>query len=156
MHLLVSFLFIMENLPGIRYPLNDLSENGFSKETSLIRKYLKYYYTDVNLLAIDRNVQKTIRKINTFHPDVIFNFVESVEGISSYEYCMAGFFELLGYEFTGNIPTCLGNCLNKSRTKNILRSFGIDTPKSMTIKKWKKLHPKIFNLTYPVILKLLL
>ena len=47
----------------------------------------------------------------------IYNFVESVEGISSYEYCMAGLFELLGYEITGCSPITLGNCLNKAEQK---------------------------------------
>lgn len=140
---------------GDKNPLNDLSENGFKKEISKIKKSLQKYYNDVNALAIDRDVQKTIRRINNHNPDVIFNFVESVEGIASYEYCMAGLFELLGYEYTGNVPSCLGNCLNKSRTKNILRSFGINTPKFVTVRKSEKVTAKNINLTYPVILKLL-
>jgi D-alanine-D-alanine ligase len=134
---------------------NDLSENGFKREISRIRKSLQNYYSNVQSFAINRDVQKTVKKINAFKPDVIFNFVESVEGISSYEYCMAGLFELLGYEYTGSIPSCLGNCLNKSRTKNILRSFGISTPVSITIKKSEKVTSKDIKLTYPLILKLL-
>ncbi|HSD64769.1 MAG TPA: ATP-grasp domain-containing protein, partial [Ignavibacteriaceae bacterium] len=63
--------------------------------------------------------------------------------------------ELMGYEFTGNLPGCLGNCLNKSRTKNILRTFGIDTPRYITIKKSEKVTPGDIKITYPVILKLL-
>ena len=61
----------------------------------------------------------------------------------------------LGSQYTGNIPSCLGNCLNKSRTKNILRSFGISTPASITVKKSEKVTAKDIKLTYPVILKLL-
>ena len=133
---------------------NDLSESGFKKEIYKIKKSLDKYYNDVKILAIDRDVQKTIKKINRYKPDVIFNFVETVEGIASYEYCMAGLFELLGYEYTGNVPSCLGNCLNKSRTKNILRSFGINTPHSVTIKKSAKVTAKDIKLTYPLILKL--
>jgi D-alanine-D-alanine ligase len=141
--------------PGEKNPHNDLSEKGFKNEISRIRNGLKNYFGNIYVLAIDRDVEKTVKKINTFKPDVIFNFVESVEGIASFEYCMAGLFELLGYEYTGNIPSCLGNCLNKSRTKNILRSFGISTPNSVTVKKSEKVTAKDIKLTYPLILKLL-
>jgi D-alanine-D-alanine ligase len=152
----VSIFSVYNGKPaGDKNPLNDLSENGFKREISKIKQSLKKYYSDVNTFAIDRDVQKTIRRINSYKPDVIFNFVESVEGIASYEYCMAGLFELLGYEFTGNVPSCLGNCLNKSRTKNILRSFGINTPQSVTVRKSEKVTAKNINLTYPLILKLL-
>lgn len=152
----VSIFSVYNGKPsGDKNLLDDLSENGFKKEISKVRKNLKKYFRIIRVLAIDRDVQKTVRKLNSFRPDLIFNFVESVEGIASYEYCMAGLFELLGYEYTGNVPACLGNCLNKSRTKNILRSFGISTPRSIVIKKSEKVTEKDLKLTYPLILKLL-
>ena len=135
--------------------LNDLSETGFLNNIAKIRKTLLKYFKDVETLAVDRNVQKIVNKVNRFSPDAIFNFVESVEGISSYEYCTAGLFELLGFEYTGNTPFCLGNCLNKERTKNILRSFKIRTPKSFIFKKNNEIQLKKFDLKFPVILKLL-
>ncbi len=152
----VSIFSVYNGKPaGDKNPNEDLSENGFKNEIFRIRKSLKKYYSNVKSLAIDRDVEKTVKNINRYKPDAIFNFVESVEGIASYEYCMAGLFELLGYEYTGNVPSCLGNCLNKSRTKNILRSFGISTPDSVTIKKSEKVTRKDIKLTYPLILKLL-
>lgn len=152
----VSIFSVYNGKPaGNKNSHEDLSENGFKKEIFRIKKSLKKYYSSVHSLAIDRDVEKTVKKINRYKPDAIFNFVESVEGIASYEYCMAGLFELLGYEYTGNVPACLGNCLNKSRTKNILRSFGINTPDSVTIKKSEKVTRKDIKLTYPLILKLL-
>ena len=136
-------------------PLNDLSETGFLQNIGKIRKTLQKYFSSVETLAVDRYVQKIVNKINKFSPDVIFNFVESVEGISSYEYCTAGLFELFGFEYTGNTPFCLGNCLNKERTKNILRSFKIRTPKSFAFNKSTGIQLKKFDLKFPVILKLL-
>jgi D-alanine-D-alanine ligase len=135
--------------------LNDLSESGFSKEIDSIRENLQQHFTIVQSLAVDRNVETVINRINEFSPDIIFNFVESIEGIAQYEYCMAGLFELLGYQFTGNYPATLGNCLNKARTKNILNSYGINTPKYITIKPEEKLLASKFKLRFPVILKLL-
>ncbi len=135
--------------------INDLSESGFSKELKKIQKHLQKNFTNVKTLAVDRDLETVIKKINAFAPHAIFNFVESIDGVASYEYCMAGVFELLGFPFTGNIPSCLGNCLNKARTKNILRSFGISTPNSISVKPSDKIAEKNFSLGFPVILKLL-
>jgi D-alanine-D-alanine ligase len=136
-------------------PLNDLSETGFLQNIGKIKDNLLDYFTSVEALAVDRNVPRIINRINAYSPDAIFNFVESVEGISHYEYCSAGLFELLGYHYTGNTPFCLGNCLNKERTKNILRSFKVRTPKSFVIHINVNITPKKFKLKFPVILKLL-
>jgi D-alanine-D-alanine ligase len=134
---------------------NDLSENNFVNELKKVEHSLSKYFTEVKSLAVDRNVQKVINNINTFNPDVIYNFVESVEGISSYEWCMAGLFELLRYEITGCSPITLGNCLNKARAKAILNSRGILTPEYRTLKKTKRFTEKEIKLRYPMILKLM-
>jgi len=134
---------------------NDLSEKSFLKELNKINSSLAKYFTQVDTLAIDMNIQKTIDGINSVKPDAIFNFVESVEGITAYEYCIAGLFELLGFSYTGSVPSSLGNCLNKDRTKNILTSFGIRTPKFLTFKPKQRFTKKDIDLRYPIILKLL-
>jgi len=134
---------------------NDLSENNFLQELSKVEQSLSKSYTEVKSLAIDRDVQKTINNINAFNPDVIYNFVESVEGVSAYESSMAGLFELLHYEFTGCSPITLGNCLNKARTKAILKSREILTPEYRTLRKTKRFTEKEIKLRYPLILKLM-
>ena len=152
----VSIFPIYNGKPaGGKPPSDDLSESGFSKEIESIKKKLQKNFTNVQTLAIDKNVERIIRSINRIYPDAIFNFVESIEGVSSYEYCVAGLYQMLGFHFTGNIPSCLGNCLNKQRTKNILRSFGINTPASITVKAKDIVTKKSFGLKFPVILKLL-
>ena len=134
---------------------NDLSENNFVRELEKVEQSLLKHFTEVKSLAVDRNVQQVINNINAFSPDIIFNFVESVEGISSYEYCMAGLFELLGFEITGCPPITLGNCLNKARAKAILKSRGVLTPEYRTLKKTKRFTEKEIKLRYPMILKLM-
>jgi D-alanine-D-alanine ligase len=64
---------------------------------------------------------------------------------------------MLGFDFTGNLPASLGNCLNKAKAKTILRSFGINTPASVIIKldESEKFDSGNFKLNFPVILKLL-
>jgi D-alanine-D-alanine ligase len=152
----VSVFSIYNGKPAEKQPeINDLSESGFSKEISSIKKSLQEYFTEVKTFAINGNVERNISKINHYSPDVILNFVESVNGISTYEYCMAGLFELLKVEFTGNQPLCLGNCLNKWKAKDILRANDINTPNALVINKLENIGTKSFTLKFPVILKLL-
>lgn len=136
---------------------NDLSESGFSKEINNIKKCLLENFTEVSTIALNNNIERTVNKLVSYSPDFIFNFVESIDGISSYEYCTAGLFEMLGYDFTGNLPATLGNCLNKARAKTILSSYGINTPASFIIRfDYKgKFNQDNFPLKFPVILKLL-
>jgi D-alanine-D-alanine ligase len=134
---------------------NDLSETGFSKEISKIKRSLSENFTEIKAIAVDGNIERLITVINSYSPDIIFNFVESVEGVSSYEYCVAGLYQLLECNFTGNLAYCLGNCLNKERTKNILRAHGINTPASITLNYPMSISQKEYKLRYPVILKLL-
>jgi D-alanine-D-alanine ligase len=152
----VSIFKVYNGKPGDESAkANDLSEKNFSTELKKVEQALSNYFSEVKSLAVDRDVQKTINNINAFNPDVIYNFVESVEGISSYEWCMTGLFELLCFNFTGCTPITLGNCLNKARTKAILRARGILTPEYRTLKKTKRFTEKEIKLSYPMILKLL-
>ena len=132
----------------------DLSEHSFASQMKEIENHLRTYFKEVKSLAIDKNVNRTIDEINSYNPDTIVNFVESVEGIANYEYCLAGLYELLGYHYTGNIPSTLGNCLNKIRTKEILYSNGIKTPRAITLKPNQKFTKKDVDLNYPLIIKL--
>lgn len=134
---------------------DDLSERSFLKELNNVKKSLNKYFAHVESLAIDRDLEKTIKRIKNSSPDVIFNLVESVEGISSYENCIAGLYELLGIPYTGCGPISLGNCLNKSRAKEILNSFGIKSPRYLTFKPNARFARKDISLNYPIILKLL-
>lgn len=132
----------------------DLSEHSFAIEMNKIIEMLSSEYELVESFAVNRNVESLINKLKIFQPDAIVNFVESVEGISNYEYCVAGLFELMGYEFTGNNAVTLGNCLNKLRTKLILKSYGINTPAAITLEPDQLLSKKLVKLSYPLIMKL--
>lgn len=133
----------------------DLSEHSFASNMMEIENHLRTFFSDVSSLAVDRDVNRTIQEITKYNPDAILNFVESVEGIAHYEYCMAGLYELLEYEYTGNVPQTLGNCLNKKRTKEILYSNGIKTPRAIALSPNQKFTRKDINLNYPLILKLI-
>ncbi|MEW6653456.1 MAG: ATP-grasp domain-containing protein [Bacteroidota bacterium] len=133
---------------------NDLSEREFLKQIESIKKILGKRYTLVDTLAINRNIREAIKKIVVISPDVIFNFVESVEGNSDYESYIAGVFDLLGIQYTGNSAMTLGNCLQKYRTKQILSAHGVKTPEYYLAQLGEVPNRNKFRLNFPVILKL--
>jgi D-alanine-D-alanine ligase len=132
----------------------DLSETVFAKEVVRIKKSLKENYNQVQDYAVGGNIDELIKTISDYEPDVIFNFVESVEGVAQLEFCIASLFQLLNQEFTGNSPVTLGTCLSKTLTKNILNSMGISTPDFITVSPETEFSPENFKLNFPVILKL--
>lgn len=133
----------------------DLSETEFLKTVEIIKKSLHKRYKQVSTLGFTGNIPLVMSKLQNYSPDLIFNFVESVEGNSYYESYAAGLFDILGMDYTGNMPTCLSNCLIKSRTKVILESHGITSPDYYIANYKEKFPPEDkFGLSFPVILKL--
>lgn len=140
---------------GVNSSSDDLSETSLVTEIKNTESLLKNYFSIVNTLPVTNDIQDFIERLKLFNPDIIFNFVEAVEGISSYEFCIAGLYELLNFNYTGNKPITLGNCLNKERTKRILKAYNINTPSAFTFKFDSTDSINNFRLNYPVILKLL-
>ncbi|MHB8339417.1 MAG: D-alanine--D-alanine ligase family protein, partial [Ignavibacteriaceae bacterium] len=57
----VSVFSIYNGKPNdIEFSANDLSENGFANEISLIKNDLTHFFNEVKVIAIDRNVEHTI------------------------------------------------------------------------------------------------
>lgn len=133
----------------------DLSETETFNHIENTINTLSIYHNSVEILPFNSDVEDVIKKIRKFDPDVIFNLVETVDGISNYEAYAVGVYELLGISYTGNTPICLGTCLNKSRTKLILSSAGIQTPNHLVAKYNSKPEDESFTLKFPVIMKLL-
>jgi D-alanine-D-alanine ligase len=133
----------------------DLSESEFMEILSLITSTLQSRYNSVHTLGFNKNITGIISKINNINPDIIFNFVESIEGDTKYEICVTGMFDILGYSYTGNSSLCLGNCLIKNRTKQLLQFNGINTPGYYVQKYGRKIMEKDLPFRYPVLLKLI-
>ncbi len=133
---------------------DDMSERDFLNQIDSIKKVLSKKYYSVEVLGINRDVRSAIKSILAYSPDAIFNFVESIEGNSNYESYIAGVFDLLEIPYTGNSSNTLANCLSKSRTKEILQSHGIRTPKHIIVDINQIPSKEEFKLKFPVILKL--
>ena len=132
----------------------DLSEREFLKQIDSIKKILSKRYISVETLAVNSDIKSAMKKILHYSPDLIYNFVESVEGNSNFESYVAGLFDLLEIPYTGNGAMSLGNCLVKSRTKQILEAHGVKTPKHLLTHYNQYPQKENFLLKFPVILKL--
>ncbi len=132
----------------------DLSEKGFSQQIDFIKSELEFNFSEVFTLGFNRDILNVISKIKEINPDVIINFVESIDGNAEYESHVTGLYELLGINYTGNYGLCLANCLDKTRTKNILATYNINTPKFITAELNEKITEKNFKLKFPIIIKL--
>lgn len=133
---------------------NDLSEREFLQQIANIKKVLEKKYISVETLAVNSDTRSTIKEITKYSPDVIMNFVESVEGNSNLECYVAGLYDLLEIPYTGNNLISLGNCLSKWRTKQILESHGIRTPKHFIAGVNQIPERQELSLKFPAILKL--
>lgn len=133
----------------------DLSETEFLKNIDVIKKSLQKKFRQVSTLGFNGNLPQVMSRLQAYSPDLVYNFVESVEGNAFYESFAAGLYDILGIEYTGNTPNTLSNCLIKSRTKVIFESHNINTP-DYYIAHYQEKLPKEekFLLKFPVIMKL--
>jgi len=133
----------------------DTSESELANQIGIIITSLQENFENIEVLSLNQNIESFITKIKRYSPDVIFNLVESVNGIANYEAFIAGLYELLQVNYTGNTPICLATCLDKSRTKQVLASHKIKVPGHYIAQYKNKEYINELGLEFPVILKLL-
>ncbi len=134
--------------------IEDSSDPGLTAQVLDMQKILQHRFQQVECLPFSRDFAKALRRILQLAPDIILNFVEALAGDVNFESHIAGAFEILDIEFTGNKALTLGNCLNKLKTKQILRSLGVRTPRHMLARFNGKLAEADLKLKFPLILKL--
>lgn len=134
--------------------VEDSSDPGLTQQAAEIQRILQQRFQQVDCLPFSRNFARALRRILQLEPDIILNFVEALEGDVSFEGHIAGAFEILDIEFTGNRALTLGNCLDKLKTKQILRSLGVRTPRHLLARHRRKPAEAEVKLKYPLILKL--
>lgn len=91
-------------------------------------------------------------------PDLVFNLCKSLGGDARHEVVVPSLLELLGIPYTGSGALCLGLCLHKFQTKQILRAASIPTPPSVMLPATGSSVAEELaiaeNIGYPLILKL--
>ncbi|MDO8424744.1 MAG: ATP-grasp domain-containing protein [bacterium] len=119
-----------ETIKGISEALKRLGHKVFLIEADK-NAYLKF-----------KNLRKSI--------DLVFNVAEGIEGADR-EAQIPAMLEMLGIPYVGSKPLTQALCLNKAKTKEVLVSHSIPTPRFQLFKTTREKINK--NLRFPVIVK---
>jgi D-alanine-D-alanine ligase len=129
-------------------PVDIVSEQAINDEVQAVQKAMQSLGHAVECLPID-NIEKNLKTINQFKPDLIFNLVEGYNGDAGMEMGIAGLWELKGITYTGNSALTLGLAQNKAMAKKLFQAGSILTPEFEVYER----APKKTKLTYPLIVK---
>ncbi|RPI05859.1 MAG: ATP-grasp domain-containing protein [Ignavibacteriae bacterium] len=147
---LASHSEIVTSMPS---HLVDMSEVGVIEEREQVEKALQDKGYRTSLFNIDGDIKRLIKFIEVQKPDIIFNLCESLMGESLHEMHVAGIYELMNVPYTGAATLALGTCLDKVRTKDILRAHGIPTAKHLISTKIESCHVAEAGMHFPLIVK---
>jgi D-alanine-D-alanine ligase len=147
---LASHSEIVSTMPS---HLVDMSEVGVIEEREQVEKALQHKGYHTSLFNIDGDIKRLINFIEVQKPDLIFNLCESLMGESLHEMHVAGIYELMNIAYTGAATLALGTCLNKVRTKEILRAHGIPTAQHIISANVEACHIDEAHLHFPFIVK---
>lgn len=111
--------------------------------------------------GIDRDeISDFVRRLRQDPPDLVYNLVESLAGEDRHQTVIPSLLELLEIPYTGSGPLCLGTCVNKHQTKQLLSAASVPTPRGTLLPAMPR--PRAEDLTaiqsigYPLFLKLAL
>ncbi len=121
------------------------------EEMAALIKGLRDARFDVELVNVEDSLDRAIGAIRLYRPDAVFNLVEFFKDDQIQEAYIAGLYEMMGVDFTGNRPLTLATCQNKFRTKLILEAAGLPTAPFL-LAKTKKVRED-HDLNYPLIVK---
>lgn len=123
---------------------------GVLEEVFAVRDALKELQIDWQQVPLRRPLDSVGDTISAIQADLIFNVFEGFDDTPHSEPLVARMIEDMGRRFTGNPSRVLELTLDKARTKELLKSNGIDTP------DYQVLTPETvskFNLQFPCIVK---
>lgn len=102
--------------------------DGNYTENDVYRALLDNGY-DVRRLGLYNDVRPLLEEVAEFKPDVIFNLVETFNGVTQWDKNIAALFELLGVPYTGASSATLHLCNDKGLCKKILRYHRVRVPR---------------------------
>lgn len=129
-------------LPDDRYAEWDDIHTVRAVERALAREH------QVTLVDADLDAFETLRRLRG-KIDLVFNIAEGLHGVSR-EGQIPAMLDMLGIPYTGSDPLTLGLCLDKRRTKEILRYNRVPTPRFWTVAALSDLPAR---LSYPLMVK---
>jgi len=129
-------------LPDDRYAEWDDIHTVKAVERALaVRHQVTLVNADLDAFAILRNLRSQI--------DLVFNLAEGLHGASR-EGQLPALLDMLEIPYTGSDPLTLGLCLDKRRTKEVLRCNGVPTPRFWIVTALAEIPPR---LPYPLMVK---
>jgi D-alanine-D-alanine ligase len=101
------------------------------------------------IISLQKSFMHFLQRLKTLNADVLINLCEAFLGHPQLEANVAAAFELLNIPYTGNDSRTLALCLNKFKTKAVLKSSGLPTAPAVLI---DSPEAKI-DLPFPLIIK---
>ncbi len=133
--------------------LDKIAELDSQETIDYVREALMSGGNEVILIEVDGDAYGKLKEERR-DIDIVFNIAEGLRGESRESYIPA-MCDMLEIPYTGSGVLTLGLCLNKVRTKEILRYYGIPTPDFWLFRsKDEKLDLEL-ELKFPLIVKLL-
>ncbi len=133
--------------------LDKIAELDSPETIDYVREALMSDGNEVILIEVDGDAYDKLKEERR-DIDIVFNIAEGLRGESRESYIPA-MCDMLEIPYTGSGVLTLGLCLNKVRTKEILRYYGIPTPDFWLFRsKDEKLDLEL-ELKFPLIVKLL-
>ncbi|QEE16411.1 GNAT family N-acetyltransferase [Promethearchaeum syntrophicum] len=120
---------------GIFYNIVEQLDRGFESDKIADNEIIQTVDLVFNALSKDHEVillrlsKKTISLITESYFDIVFNLCEGFEGNVEAEAYIPALLELLHIPYTGSNSFTLALCLDKVRTKQILKAYDILTPR---------------------------
>lgn len=123
---------------------------GVLDETAAVRRALEELEYPVCEVSLKPPIEQVWETLNDLRTDVVFNLFEGFDGRAETEAMVANVLAALGLPYTGCPAYVLALALDKVRSKSIIESMGVETPKCQVIRPGAL---QSFSLTYPCIVK---
>ncbi len=101
------------------------------------------------VIPLQKSFMHFSQRVKTLNADVLINLCEAFLGRPQLEANVAAALELLGVPFTGNDSRTLALCLNKFKTKAVLKSSGLPTASAVLVES----PDQKIDLPFPLIVK---
>ena len=85
----------------------------------------------VELLGVDDDLPKIHQTLARFQPNIVFNLMESFDGVTTFDQNLVSYLELLRVPYTGCNPRGMTLARDKSLSKKLLAYHKIPVPESL-------------------------
>lgn len=135
-----------ESAPDDKSSIDEYAEWDTWETINAVRDALAEYH---QVQLIEANT-KAFEKLKMIKPDLVFNIAEGMHGISR-EAQIPAILDMLQIPYTGSDPLTLSICLDKARTKEILKYHNIPTADFKVISSPEELETA--KLSFPLFVK---